>query len=1162
MSSEWGWWTARGRYDHIQSLKQKYEEEAKQGNRPLNFGDCASEYAELVDMPSEELDGQLDQVFMNDFVNFSNNTWNPSECGQICKEEEAGCECKKNDLGNLVCKFWCDGGDELRGGLYMDKCGLPRKVTRCPGFQQLISCERAFKEQMIELLDNKHSRSKISIAAQCMACRSNSIVSVARGKFPVEVEVFLTKKIALVSLSNADLERIRGGGGNLSSVPNETAASSGNTAKIGVDVMWLFDGVRKTEWDINSLTKAPEWELVFVTYRMPRAGTWDTNYYESMFGSLFMTKDKAQAQMTELSEITVALLPNDPRLKEIENQLIFENAHRDRKSTWKRNNVNSRDVAGVGGGNVSSGSASAEIFAGNHPMSDAFSGATRCNIMFGYTGRLCRECTAGFTMSKKECVRCGPYATVMSAAILGSFLGLIIVMFVVLMVVHDAGSSSVSTVMKRILINHLQTVALLMNFDLNWTPNLMSAFEFASSVSSVGDDLIQLGCPLSTMYHQCKSDPSQCGLPMDSLEEPMRPFYVGQMFFFLMPVIFMIPGAIYMVVTHYVCHAKALALEKNEAKGEDLQRTIANLKNLRSKQMKAQNTEEGRKNYEETRRLRTEYNMLLAELHKSGFHDVEALSGVVADHHAIGRLRARDFVQHCNRNHIHLENLFREFDPDHTGSIAVSDFMLIVDNTLGEGAWSEEDKLCVSELFAGDHDDDPETEDRVQLTRLLSFGKTLLDRLVVMMVTVCFLVYPTIARKVFQSISCISNLDDGPSFSYLTNDLSVPCDSVAHIMYVLFVPLPVLILFVIGFPVVILLFVLRSIKKHKWMDETTTYRYAVFVSGYRKDHWYWEVIVCMRKVLLSMISVFMGQYGPELQFFFASLLLVSCMVMHIDAKPFANKQLNTIETAGLGILFLSLYNGMFFFWNLLDEDGLNVLAWITISVNIYYAFWVMGAVCEDMLHRHPLGKKVVGRCYNYHSSLSLVILSGPFCLILLGLMFHSLVTCKCLKHQKAHMEREAHLHEKTSALPADLLRRQNMALRDAMQTALQEVDTEEARARRAARAMGKKTQGIFSSLISAAATAALGSDTVAQDSANKDGKTPTKVVPVPASGEKEKNAAWEEFEIDEDKKNMSIRTWDDGAGETKQKESAAIKRLEERRAQADNGPTDDETSWL
>jgi hypothetical protein len=81
------------------------------------------------------------------------------------------------------------------------------------------------------------------------------------------------------------------------------------------------------------------------------------------------------------------------------------------------------------------------------------------------------------------------------------------------------------------------------------------------------------------------------------------------------------------------------------------------------------------------------------------------------------------------------------------------------------------------------------------------------------------------------------------------------------------------------------------------------------------------------------------------------------MVMHIDAKPFANKQLNTIETAGLGILFLSLYNGMFFFWNLLDEDGLNVLAWITISVNIYYAFWVMGAVCEDMLHRHPLGKK-------------------------------------------------------------------------------------------------------------------------------------------------------------------------------------------------------------
>jgi hypothetical protein len=372
------------------------------------------------------------------------------------------------------------------------------------------------------------------------------------------------------------------------------------------------------------------------------------------------------------------------------------------------------------------------------------------------------------------------------------------------------------------------------------------------------------------------------------------------------------------------------------------------------------------------------------------------------------------------------------------------------------------------------------------------------------------------------------------------------------------VSLPVLVFFVIGFPLTILILVWRSILTHGWMDENTIFRYAVFVSGYRKDHWYWEAVVCMRKVLLSMISVFMGRFGPELQFFFASLVLVSCMIMHIDAKPFSNKQLNTIETAGLGILFLSLYNGMFFFWNLLDEDGLNVLAWITIAINIYYAFWVIGAVCEDMLHRHPMGKKVVGRCYNYHSSLSLVILSGPFFLILIGLMFHSLVTCECLKHNKQREEREKHLHGKTSALPSDLLRQQNMALKEAMQAALQDADTEELRAKRAARAIGKKTQGIFSSMISAAATAAVGGNAVASDGAYSDGKTPTKVVPMPASGDK--NTAWEEFEIDDNEKNMSIRTWDGNAGETKKKESDAIKRLEQ--AQQEQAPAGEETSWL
>ena len=752
MSSEWGWWTARGRHDHIRYLKQVYAEKAENELlRPLNFDDCASIYAFDVDMPPETLHGQLNHVFLKDYANFSNNTWKPFECGDKCTTGDPGCECRYNSQGVEECKFWCDGGDELRGGLYMDKCGLLRKVTRCPGFQQLISCERSFKEQMIELLDNKHSRSKISIAAQCMACRSNSIVNVARGTFPVEVELFLTKKIAMATVPNAYLEIIRRGGGNLNSSASGTTASPENSSKIGVDVMWLFDGKGdleggesalglKTMWDTYEYTKKDEWDLVFVTYRMPRAGKWDTNYYESMFGSFLMTKEEAQAQLSEMGEITVALLPNDPRLRSIEEHLASENAHRGRKSTWKTNNVNSR--GGGGGGNASL----VGNFGDNHPTSDAFSGATRCNVMFGYTGRLCRECTAGFTMTKKECVRCGSYDVVMGAAIAGSFLGLIIVMFVVLMVVHDAGSSSTSTVMKRILINHLQTVALLMNFDLNWTPNLMSAFEFASAVSSVGDDLIQVGCPLSALHHQCKSDPSSCSLPMDSEDEPMRPFYVGQMFFFFMPVIFMIPGAIYMVISHFICHAKLVALEAKEARDEDVQRRIADLKNIRSKQLKAQQTETGRKNFEETRKLRTEYNMLLAELHKNGYDDVEALAGVVADHHAIGRLRARDFVQHCNRNHVHLEDLFRGFDPDHTGSIPVSDFMLIVDNTLGEGVWSEEDKLCVSELFAGDHDDDPETEDRVELIRLLSFGKTLKDRLIVMAVTVCFLVYPTIGK--------------------------------------------------------------------------------------------------------------------------------------------------------------------------------------------------------------------------------------------------------------------------------------------------------------------------------------------------------------------------------------------------------------------------------
>merc|ERR1712178_547514 len=109
------------------------------------------------------------------------------------------------------------------------------------------------------------------------------------------------------------------------------------------------------------------------------------------------------------------------------------------------------------------------------------------------------------------------------------------------------------------------------------------------------------------------------------------------------------------------------------------------------------------------------------------------------------------------------------------------------------------------------------------------------------------------------------------------------------------------------------------------MSETTSFRYAVFISGYRVKRWYWEGITCARKVLLSLVAVFLGSFGPERQFFFASLLLVLTMVFQLHMKPFENRQLNSLEASGIGFLWLTLYFGIFFYWQLLNDLELDVL---------------------------------------------------------------------------------------------------------------------------------------------------------------------------------------------------------------------------------------------
>ena len=182
MSTEWGWWTSDGRTNDRAKVRKHIQRSVDEdGKRPLN------------EICIEEHDIRINSS-VNEGLNMNESSFvEPFECGQTCSpdnETHPDCTCKTDADGNKECRFWCKE-EPFRSGIFMDECGLPRKVTRCPGFQRQITCEKEFDEMLQELKDTSHTRTQIKISPQCQACRPLLVHSIRHTKATIKIEKML-----------------------------------------------------------------------------------------------------------------------------------------------------------------------------------------------------------------------------------------------------------------------------------------------------------------------------------------------------------------------------------------------------------------------------------------------------------------------------------------------------------------------------------------------------------------------------------------------------------------------------------------------------------------------------------------------------------------------------------------------------------------------------------------------------------------------------------------------------------------------------------------------------------------------------------------------------------------------------------------------------------
>jgi len=167
-------------------------------------------------------------------------------------------------------------------------------------------------------------------------------------------------------------------------------------------------------------------------------------------------------------------------------------------------------------------------------------------------------------------------------------------------------------------------------------------------------------------------------------------------------------------------------------------------------------------------------------------------------------------------------------------------------------------------------------------------------------------VHPNLVQYFFNAFNCI----DVDGEKRMLEDLEITCYTGYHIFWACLIALPSLIVWGIGIP--LFAFTLLNKEKDRLKRLEVKEKYGFLYNGYRKDFYYWEVVIMYRKIALVFIAVFVGSLGVITQALFVFMFVIFFLVVNLKKKPFSQVALNDLETLSLSTSMITIYCGIFF----------------------------------------------------------------------------------------------------------------------------------------------------------------------------------------------------------------------------------------------------------
>lgn len=163
--------------------------------------------------------------------------------------------------------------------------------------------------------------------------------------------------------------------------------------------------------------------------------------------------------------------------------------------------------------------------------------------------------------------------------------------------------------------------------------------------------------------------------------------------------------------------------------------------------------------------------------------------------------------------------------------------------------------------------------------------------------------------------------------SFLLYDLSVDCDDPSARKFMLGCGLLFFALYALGIPFAA--FVALFVRRKRLDEPHTRAMFGFLYAGFRKQHYYWETLVMIRKVCIAIVSVFFAPLGIDVQCYSAILVLVFFAILTQHVQPYARVFFNRLEMASLLTAFYTLVGGLY---NISPNVGWTFKSAVSVSI--------------------------------------------------------------------------------------------------------------------------------------------------------------------------------------------------------------------------------------